>query len=108
MIQHCSAGLKPYLFIESPSVLVSSESVNWPGVAKGALRWGSSAAGEAAGPGGSGGTVAHTCQHNVMCYSDGGWARQLVQEKYRAVRSNIFWLPWTSLLEANEPPPQVY
>lgn len=30
-----------------------------------------SAAGEAAGPGGSGGTVAHTCQH-VMCYSDGG------------------------------------
>lgn len=31
-----------------------------------------SAAGEAAGPGGSGGTVAHTCQHNVMCYSDGG------------------------------------
>lgn len=38
MIQHCSAGLKPYLFIESPSVLVSSESVNWPGVAKGALR----------------------------------------------------------------------
>lgn len=38
MIQHCSVGLEPYLFIESPSVLVSSENMNWSGVAKGESR----------------------------------------------------------------------
>ena len=45
MIQHCSVGLEPYLFIESPSVLVSSETVNWSGVAKGVWREGNSARG---------------------------------------------------------------
>lgn len=45
MIQHCSVGLEPYLFIESPSVLVSSENMNWSGVAKGESRWGNSARG---------------------------------------------------------------